>query len=129
MTINQRIHIQNNKKFFCKKTNVDIPVYKVMKKYFAGEYHGWTYETPVMFYELDINRVYTTVQFEQFTHDVNINHGYHTFTSLQMAKKFIKNLNGYKLVVFKAIIPRGSMYYFGYNGQVISNSLKLIEEI
>lgn len=129
MRINQRIHQQNNKKFFAKRTNVDIPVYKVIRKYWAGEYHGWLYETPVMFTKIEINKTLLVTSFEQFTHSDIVIHGYHSFSSLREANKFIKFMNIRGLIVFESIIPRGSLYYVGMQGYMLSNSLKLIREI
>lgn len=130
MKINTRYHIPKNGKFFAKQANVDIPVYKVIKKFWAGTYHGWLYETPFAFTRVIPNKVLTVTSLCKMTHSDKLNYGYHSCSSLREAKKIkalFPTIEG--IVIFKAIIPRGSYYYIGTQGTMISNSIKLLEEI
>lgn len=130
MKINTRYHIPKNGKFFAIKANVDIPVYKVIKKFWGGTYWGWLYQTPCMFKDIEVNKVHTVTSLLNMTHSDTLNYGYHSFSSLRGAKKFKELFPTIKgIVIFKAIIPRGSIYYIGTQGEMISNSLKLIKEV
>lgn len=61
-----------------------------------------------------------------------IDKGFHSFKTLEETKHEVKGCwNNHDLVIFKCIIPKGSLYYSGifkgYYESYCSNSIKLIE--
>lgn len=60
-----------------------------------------------------------------------VNKGFHSFKTLEEIKHKVNGYRNLDLVIFKCIIPRGSLYYKGIFGDryesYCSNSIKLIE--
>lgn len=133
MKINERIHTKSNGKYFPKKTNVDMYVFKVMKVIQAGSENGEIYETPSMFLRLKLNQLNICTHFEKYTHDDKTFIGYNAFTNQRHAQQYIDQrdctFEHSELRIFNAVIPRDSLYYVGPLGQIISNKIKIINKI
>lgn len=126
--INEYYHKKKNGKHWSIETQKNILVYKVIKHEFQGEYHGTCYYTPVVRVQVEFNMPMLTTSFEQFTHSDNSIYGFHSFASLQAAKRYIKNMgfDPEKYKIHDAIVPRLAKYYVCENEEILSNKIIIL---
>ena len=109
-----------------KKTRKDIKVFKVLKLnglFLHSPYYdkgkcwavNWVYKS-------DIEGV-TFFRNEQFFSTINISKGFHSYIDLY--KAHLKSIPNKEYVVCEAIIPKGSRYYLGMQGDIVSDQLKI----
>ena len=109
-----------------KKAKKDIKVFKVL------ELNGLFLHSP--YYNKErcwaINWLYKSniqgdVSFQEnlFRSMIEVSQGFHAYTSLNDA--YLKKLLNKDYVVCEAIIPKGSRYYLGTHGDIVSNQLKI----
>lgn len=126
MRIDTRIHQINNKKYFPRRANLDIYVYKVLKVFWAGSEHGWKYQTCQVFMNIELNKTYYCPAFEKFTHNDDVWLGFFSFTSKRKAMEYVNRRNE-PIAVFEAMIPKGSLYYEGKDG-IMSDHIKVLKQ-
>lgn len=122
------MHREKNGKLFPRRANLDIYVYKVLKELWTGTYAGYKYQTPVHFMPVTIGKLMLNVSFRKYSEENEQYFGYHSFTSKRKAIKFITDRPTETLVLFEAVIPRGSLYYEG-DDVILSNQLKVLKKI
>lgn len=110
----------------------DIQVYKILEKRRTWISGRIKYVSPFYNFKYKLNKVYKSrIELDvQTRNDVlTIEKGLHSFTNFQQAKCCynIGKLNCEPWFIFKAIIPKGSIYYVNEDREVVSNKLKIIE--
>lgn len=100
-------------------THKDKVVYKVLEKTdknFVSPYRFFTYKIGKKY---EVNEHY----FNEKEHDiVEIYNGLHSYSSIKHARNMSFPLTSYEKL-FVAIIPKGSKYLYGNNGDIVSNKL------
>ena len=106
----------------------DIITYKVFR-YFGSD----CYETPFMGFKLKfldsdkkISLPKVSLGIRQIPCDYLVQEGYHSFSSLQIARTHIKvwtRLTCPNFVILKAIIPKGTNYMKGIIGDIVAEQM------
>lgn len=110
--------------------NEDIVTYKCLfiginGKYIAPFRREFTYEIDK---EYRLDNWETSYNIDTELNLISINEGFHSFRFFDFSYNNISN-NCYKEGYFKAIIPKGSHYFIGQDGDIVSDSLKIVEII
>ena len=106
----------------------DITCYKVLRTYYK------TLHSPYQYFDWELNKLYTVklpLKKDARKNDRGIiNKGLHSFSMLKRAKSsgVFLNYNGRK--IYKAIIPKGSYYYYNSDKkEYASNQLIIIKKV
>ena len=108
-------------------------VYKVL-----SSTDGVHYNTPFQYKSINFDDkngmfFYETTKFsifEDLDYDYNVTCGIHSFIDIDVAncvKKFFKKRSIIRISICYAIIPKGSKFYIGVDGDVVSNDLVVFE--
>ena len=127
-----RINITFHKKEKLIVAERSILVYKVLERYFGKEYNN-KYHTPFIGKSINFNPddgMYfyknTQIKKELFGSDEHkqklITNGIHSFTDKQFAIDYCHN-SLYRQSMHYAIIPKGSNFYIGCDGDIVSTNL------
>lgn len=110
----------------------DIVVYKILFKYPDGSYVSPFRGTIYQIGELKTANIKYDKRLLPFycreTYDTVITKGLHAYiiteeTAISYARSIATTM-----IIVKAIIPKGAMYVLGFNDEIVSTQLKLIEE-
>ena len=130
LSINEKIHKQRllfiKPKPLVAKTN--IRVVKVLEQIIDLYYTP--YRRMYVFFDTDgvMECKKTTLGLKrQFFSGRNywwVNEGYHSYVNSLAAEPILINISG--SLIFNAVIPKGSLYYIGKNGDVVSDQLIIL---
>ena len=109
----------------------DIQVYKILKERRTWISNRVKYVSPYYNFKYKLNKIYKSrLELDQIRDDtLIIENGLHSFTSLQRTEYYRDTCEPYceTWIIFKAIIPKGSVYYKNGAGEIVSNKLKIVE--
>ena len=114
------------KTYYSKTATEDIFIYKVLKKY-KGEWFSPYY--PKRYRK---NILYKTKKFYKKTNYPDIKEGFHSFQYDEYGKLSAINLQNLffeSREIFKAMIPKGSLYWSGLENDLCSNQIMILEKI
>ena len=117
-----------------KKAKKDIIVYKLLRSYISLK--NGMYYTPFTSCIVDIkkplicNRL-DTPHLCSNNKEYLIIFGIHTYKNIRLIKKKynISFISKCSLVVFKCIIPKGTLYWVGKNGEYASERIEFVKQI
>ena len=109
-----------------KKTRKDIKVFKILELnglFLHSPYYdkgrcwavNWVYKS-------DMEGV-TFFRNGQFFSTIDVSKGFHSYIDLYRAH--LESISNENYIVCEAIVPKGSKYYLGTHGDVVSNQLKI----
>lgn len=109
-----------------KTAKKDIKCYKVLETYKGRRYK---FRSPFMDHKYYFNTLYKAKLVSEGVHGsdlIRIDEGLHAFTSKEEARM----LQGRSrvLFIFKAIIPKGSLYCKGLDRDIVSNQLIILDK-
>lgn len=114
-----------------KKALKDIEVFKLLKRAVRDGKKVWI--TPFQKFQYETGYVYYNRGKDPFTlkhpwydgAEWNVEQGLHAYRTLEKAiqtKKYESNRQ-----IFRAVIPKGSLYFMGTNDDIVSNQLQILE--
>ena len=109
-----------------KKTRKDIKVFKILELnglFLHSPYYdkgrcwavNWVYKS-------DMEGV-TFFRNGQFFSTIDVSKGFHSYIDLYRAH--LESISNKNYIVCEAIVPKGSKYYLGTHGDIVSNQLKI----
>lgn len=101
----------------------DIPVYKLLTLNRDG-----TFESPVREFPYTLNTVMVSPLETLTRRTISVDLGLHAFRDRNHAFSSLLYSHSIRTLVLKAIIPKGSLYIKGVEGEIISNQLIVLEE-
>ena len=125
LTVDKRFH-GKTRPFYPLWAEHDMYVYKILKKYRSG---GETrYSTPYQHMVVKSGYEYYASDFgiDTWSSNGQVSHGLHSWTKRQLAARDCSYRDGEN--VFVAIIPQGSRYFVGTEGDVVSEKLIMLNK-
>lgn len=117
----KKIRHLNHKAKIAKKS---ILCYKILC------FNGGRLYTPVISEDVSMyvqSRILEADDFKQFTCDTRIDHGIHTFSNIQAANYYIRDVLRFRrCCIFPVIIPKGTHYWIGQDNQYVSERIEFL---
>ena len=133
LSVNLNYHKVEDNKPIALIAKQSLLVYKVLSSTDGVHYH-----TPFQYQSINFDDkygmfFYETTKFsifEDLDYEYNVTCGIHSFMDIHIAnlvKKYFQKRSIIRIVIRHAIIPKGSKFYIGVDGDVVSNDLVVFE--